>query len=162
MKKTLICMLVFVLMFTNLSSVLAEPVSAPPASQISANPGFAEVEWTLASEEETGNRGVPTIVYLHSSIRKSSSTSVTISAETHSDIVCTFVGGQMLIQRWYNNSWTNYQSYSFWGYNKATASSTKTVTVASGYYYRLVVAHMASAADGTVGKQSITMSVLVN
>lgn len=162
MKKTLICMLVFVLMFTNLSSVLADPISAPPVSQISANPGFAEVEWTLASEKETQTRGIPTIVFLHASIRKSSSNSITIFAETDADIVCAFVGGNMFVQRWINNSWSTYQAYSFWGYNKTWASSTKTITVPSGYYYRLVVSHMASAADGSVGKQSTTTSVFVN
>ena len=162
MKKTLICMLVFVLMFTNLSSVLANPISAPPANQISADLDFAEVEWTLSSEKETQTRGVPNIVFLKSSISKSSSTSVTISAKTETDIVCVFVGGQMTIQRWINNSWTNYQSYTFWSYNSARASSTRTVTVPSGYYYRLVVAHMASSADGSVGKQSTTTSIFVN
>lgn len=162
MKKTLICMLVFVLMFTNLSSILAEPVSAPPANQISANPDFAEVEWMLSSEREVGNRGAPTIVYLEATIGKSSSTSITISAETDTDIVCAFIGGHVTVQRWINNSWDTYYSYSFWDYNKAIGTTTRTVTVASGYYYRLVVAHVASNADGTVGKQSTTTSILVN
>lgn len=162
MKKTLVCLLVLVLMLTDLSSVLSEPVSAPPASQISANSDFAEVEWTLSSEKETGNRGVPRIVFLKSSIWKSSSSSVTVSAETESDITCLFIGGHVMIQRWINNSWSTYYSYSFWDYSTVSASTTRTVTVPSGYYYRLVVGHVASNADGTVGKQSTTTSILVN
>lgn len=162
MKKTLVCLLVFVLMFTNLSSILAEPVSAPPASQISADLDFAEVEWTLSSDRETENRGAPTIVFLKASIRKSSSTSVTVSATTESDIISQQIGGRMVIQRWINNNWTTYKSYPFWSFNTTQATSTKTVTVPSGYYYRLIVYHIATAIGGTSAIQSTTSSTLVN
>ena len=43
MKKMLAVLLTLTLMLTNLGAVLAETVSAPPASQISANPNYASV-----------------------------------------------------------------------------------------------------------------------
>lgn len=162
MKKMLVCLLVLVLMLTNLSSVLAEPVSTPPASQISTDSDYAEVVWRLFDEKEMGSRGAPKIVFLKATISKNSSSSITISAETDADINCAFVGGHMIVQRWINNSWSTCQSYTFWAYGTAIGSSTRVVTVPSGYYYRLVVSHIASAADGTTAKQSTTTSILVN
>jgi hypothetical protein len=162
MKKIVVILLTLILTMTNLGTVLADSISAPPASQISNNPNYASVERKYSVLSETGIRGKPTITLTRASIGKSSSTSITISAITESDITSLKIGGHMGVQRWINNSWSTYQTTAFWAYNTYRATSTKTITVPSGYYYRLVVTHVASNSDGTSSKTSTTTSVLVN
>lgn len=162
MKKIIVFLLTLTLMLTNLNAVLAEGISAPPASQISADLSYASVERTFQAESANVTRGKPSIIFTRASIGKSSSTSVTIIVTTQSDISSDKIGGQIRLQRWINNSWSPYQSVSFWSYYTDRATKTQTFTVPTGYYYRLVVAHIASTADGTSSKLSTTGSVLVN
>jgi hypothetical protein len=162
MKKIVVILLTLILTMTNLGTVLADTISAPPASQISANPNYASVEKTFSVSNEAGTRGKPSITFTRAGISKSSSTSVTISATTESDITSLKIGGQMSVQRWINNAWSTYKTTSFWSYNTYRATSTKTITVPTGYYYRLYVTHIASNNDGTSSKTLITNSVLVN
>lgn len=162
MKKIIVFLLALTLLLTNLDAVLAEGISAPPASQISANLNYASVERTFQAESVNVTRGKPSIIFTRASIGKTSSTSVTVIATTESDITASKIGGQMSLQRWINNSWTPYKSVSFWEYYTDRATTTRTFTVPTGYYYRLVVSHIASSSDGTSSKLSTTGSVLVN
>ena len=162
MKKIVVILLTLVLMMTNLGTVLADTVSAPPANQISANLNYASVEKTYGITDESGTRGKPSIVLVRASISKSSSTSVTIAATTESNITSLKIGGHMSIEQWKNNAWITYKTTAFWEYNTYRATKSKTFTVPSGYYYRLVVSHIASNSDGTSSKASTTNSVLVN
>lgn len=162
MKKIIVFLLALTLLLTNLNAVLAEEISAPPASQISPDLSYASVERTFSSSRESLSRGKPNIVYLHASIKKSSSTTITISATTESDIVSDSIGGRMAVQRWINNSWSTYATYSFWSYYASSATSKKTVSVPTNYYYRLVVTHIATNMDGMTAKQSTTSSVFIN
>ena len=138
MKKMLAVLLTLTLMLTNLGAVLAETVSAPPASQISANPNYASVEKTFQAAENTRS---PSITFIRSSIGKKSSSSISASAVTETSTNASKLGGTIYIQQWKNNSWTNYTSRSFWAYDTDRASTIKTVSVESGYYYRLKVYH---------------------
>jgi len=162
MKKIVVILLTLILTMTNLGTVLADTVSTPPVNQISANPNFAIVERTYAITDVSGTRGKPSIVFTRAGISKSSSTSVVITAKTESNIVSEKIGGQMSIQRWINNSWNTYRITSFWSYNTAQATTSKTITVPTGYYYRLVVTHVATNVDGSSAKTSTTNGVLVN
>lgn len=162
MKKIVVFLLTLTLMMTNLGTVLADTVSAPPANQISANPNYASVEKTFSVTDEAATRGKPSITLVRAGISKSSSTSVTISATTESDITSSKIGGHMSVQRWINNSWSTYKTTYFWAYDTYRATSTKTITVPTGYYYRLYVTHVASNNSGTSSKTSITNSVFVN
>ena len=162
MKNIVVFLLALTLMLTNLTNVLAANIATPPASQISANPNFAIVEKTYAITDVSGTRGKPSIVYTRAGISKSSSTSVAITATTESNIVSEKIGGQMNVQRWINNSWSTYKTTSFWSYNTSRATTSKTVSVPTGYYYRLVVLHVATNVDGTSSKASTTSSVFVN
>lgn len=162
MKKIAVFLLALTLMMTNVGTLLADTVSAPPASQISADLNYASVEKTYGITDESGTRGKPSIVFTRAGISKSSSTSVVITATTESNIVSEKIGGQMTVQRWINNSWNTYKTTSFWSYNTSRATASKSVSVPSGYYYRLVVMHVATNVDGTSSKASITRSVLAN
>lgn len=162
MKKIVVILLALILTMTNLGTVLADTVSTPPVNQISANPNFAIVERTYAITDVSGTRGKPSIVYTRAGISKSSSTSVAITATTESNIVSEKIGAQMSVQRWINNSWSTYKTTSAWSYNTTRATASKTISVQTGYYYRLVVMHIATNVDGTSSKTSITSSVFVN
>lgn len=162
MKKTVAFLLALILMLTNLGAVLAETISAPPADQISATSGFASVEKKFFSTRETAAKGAPSIILVRASIKKSSSSSITVSAVTETMNAASQIGGYMNIQRWMNNKWTTYKTVRFWEYYASYASAKKTVTVPSGYYYRLNVKHVAVNGDGVVGKSVTTTSVFVN
>lgn len=162
MKKIVVFLLMIALMMTNLGAVLADTVSAPPANQISSNPNYSNIENTFSALNDTGSRGKPSIVFTRAGISKNSSSSVKIVATTESNVTSLKIGGRMIIQQWNNNAWNTYKTSSFWAYNTTQATSTKTITVASGYYYRLVVTHIASNHDGTSAKTSTTNSLLIN
>ena len=159
MKKMLTFLLTLTLMLTNLGAVLAETVSAPPASQISANPEYASVKKYFLGAGDTRDFA---ITFTSSSIGKKSSSSVSISAVTESNTTAIRIGGIIYIQQWKNNRWNNYTSSSFREYATARASTVKTVSVESGYYYRIKVYHSASDSTGTVQVVSTTTSILVD
>lgn len=159
MKKMLAVLLTLTLMLTNLGAVLAETVSAPPANQISANPDYAKVEMSFP---EADNTRTLAISYVTSAIGEKSSSSISASAVTETNTTASKIGGTIYIQQWKNNAWTNYTSRSFWVYNTDRASTIKTVSVESGYYYRLKVYHTAIDDTGMAQAVSTTTSILVN
>nr|MBQ4456358.1 hypothetical protein [Clostridia bacterium] len=159
MKKMLAVLLTLTLMLTNLGAVLAETISAPPASQISANPNYASVEKTFSA---AGNMRNFAIDFIRESISKKSSTSISISAVTETNTTAVRLGGAIYVQQWKNNAWSNYGSTSFWNYDTTRASTLKTLSVESGYYYRLKVYHRATDNTGTVQVVSTTSSILVD
>lgn len=159
MKKMLTFLLTLTLLLTNLGAVLAESVSAPPASQISANPNYASVEKTFSAAGETRDFA---ITFTRSSIGKKSSSSVSVSAVTETNTTAVRLGGTIYVQQWKNNAWTNYTSTSFWNYDTTRASTIKTISVQSGYYYRLKVYHNAVDHSGGTQVVSTTTSILVN
>lgn len=159
MKKMLTFLLTLTLLLTNLGAVLAETVSAPPANQISANPNFASVEKTF--HEAINSRDL-SIDFIRSSIGKKSSSSISVSAVTETNTVAVRIGGTIYVQQWKNNGWSNYGSTGFWEYSTARASTVKTISVESGYYYRLKVYHTASDANDLTQVVSTTTSILVD
>lgn len=159
MKKMLAVLLTLTLMLTNLGAVLAETVSAPPASQISANPNYASVEKFFLGAGDTRDF---TIEYVTSAIGKNSSSSVSVSAVTESNTTAVKIGGIFYVQQWKNNAWRNYTSTAFWTYSTTRASTLQTVSVESGYYYRIKVYHIATDNTATLQAISTTTSVLVN
>ena len=159
MKKMLAVLLTLTLMLTNLGAVLAETVSAPPASQISANPNYASVEKAFPASGNTRNFAID---YISSAIGKKSSSSISASAITETNTTAIRIGGTIYVQQWKNNAWRNYTSTTFWAYTTARASTIKSISVESGYYYRLKVYHTATDNTTTVQVVSTTSSVLVN
>ena len=162
MKKTVVILLTLILMMTNLGTVLADTVSAPPVSQISSTPGYASIEKRFSVLHDSETKGAPSIIFIKSSISKKSSTSVTVAATTETSSSVTRIGGYLNIQRWNNNTWSSYKTTSFWSYGTNRATTTKTINVASGYYYRLMTTHVAINGEGTKQIVSTTSSVFVN
>lgn len=159
MKKMLTFLLTLTLLLTNLGAVLAETVSAPPASQISANPEYASVKKYFLGAGDTRDFA---ITFISSSIGKKSSSSVAITAVTESNTTAIRIGGTIYVQQWKNNAWRNYTSTSFWSYDTTRASTGKIVSVESGYYYRIKVYHTASDNTELTQAVSTTTSVLVD
>lgn len=95
------------------------------------------------------------------SISKASSSSVTIKASTSANMTCNMVGGIATIQQWTGSAWVSYKTYSFYGYDRSSYSLSKTVSVASGYSYRLVVTHRAEEGTDESVVRSQTTSVKV-
>lgn len=159
MKKMLTFLLTLTLLLTNLGAVLAETVSAPPASQISANPEYASVKKFFLGAGDTRDFA---ITFTISSIGKKSSSSVVVTAVTETNTTAIRVGGAIYVQQWKNNAWRNYTSASFREYDTTRASANRTFSVESGYYYRVKVYHSASDDTGTVQAISTTTSILVD
>lgn len=167
MKKIFALLLILTLTFTNGIAVLAEQLDIPPADQISSNPNYSSYTW-IASTNMGGQAGTNTvgqdglqIVMAQASISKSGS-SITASGETVTNIISDDLGGTICIQRWKNNKWNNYYSHFFLDFDRSSISFSDTVTVESGYYYRVVVSHYANTVYSTVTANSVTQSVYIN
>lgn len=156
MKKYFsIALLLTLLMTLVCVSALADDV--PPASEISENPNCAETEWYNPLRDDDFK-----ISYTSSGISKKSSTQVSISATTETNKKAYDIGGTMVVQQWKNNKWNNYYSVGFYGADKTSHSGSATVTVESGYYYRLKVSHTASMVGASASATSTTKSILVD
>lgn len=167
MKKIVSIVLVVMLLLCNGISVLAEENTTPPANQISDNPIFAEDEkvfpFSTNSDDSLGmDRDGFELVVIRSGISKASSSSVKVSVTTTGNTICLQIGGISSIQRWYNNEWQRYYTFSFWDYGVSTCSDTRTITVESGYYYRITTTHKAFSPESMKIGYTTTTSILVN
>ncbi len=73
---------------------------------------------------------------------------ITVTGSTDCYVVCDKVKVTLVVERLVNGNW---QSYKVIGtktaYNNHTVTKTKTLTVAGGYYYRVISAHVAIEGD---------------
>ena len=164
MKKVIAVLLTLVLILTNGITVFAEEVSAPPANQISADPNYScTTIWFPSTETNNNSRDGDGLAFIvvRSSISKSGS-SIIAYGLTEANLICDPVGGTVHIQRWKNNRWNNYYSFSFEGFGISSFSGTETVAVESGYYYRVLVNHYADTLYSSIHASSTTSSVYVN
>lgn len=158
-KRVLFAALLVLAMLTSCAIALADN-DVPPPDQISSNPNLSMYEWrrpvmTIAEDDALS------LTRVTGSISKVSSTCVSIRAVTEANKFCTVVGGTMYVEQWKNNAWNSYHSTTFSTVNGYSASATNTVTVESGYYYRLVVKHRASSFGEQAYNVSSTGSILV-
>ena len=146
MKKVLALVLSLVLMLGGSAAALAETAQAiPPLSQISSNPNSASFTWR--SDVSTQDVEKKEICFTEIGISKVSSTSVSISQTTQTNAKAVAIQGWMYVERWYNNRWEEYKTYDFYKGNTTLCETGCTVTVESGYYYRLAVTHIAVFLD---------------
>ena len=146
MKKVLALVLSLVLMLGGSAAALAETAqSIPPLSQISSNPNSATFTWR--SDVSTQDVEKKEICYTQTSISKLSSTSVSIFQTTETNAKAAAIQRFMFVQRWNNNKWEKYATREFNKGNTTICESTYTVSVESGYYYRLAVSHFAVFVD---------------
>lgn len=147
MKKVLSLVLALVLMLGGSVSALAETAqSIPPLSQISPNPNSATFTWR--KDVSTQDIEKKEICYTDIGISKAGSSAVSISQITQTNAKAVAIQGWMYVERWYNNRWEEYKTYDFFQSNSILCETGYTVTVESGYYYRLAVTHIAVFADG--------------
>ena len=167
MKKKLSCIIVVILVISKCSFAICENPSAPPISQISKDPEFSiDTKYFLSNNSiinpaETGEDGLQ-LTSISSSIKKQNSSTVTVSASTTANQVCVDIGGSVTVQRWINNAWTYYSGFSFWEHGVSSASTSRSISVASGYYYRVTVAHLAGTVHSTKSGHTTTKSIFVN
>ena len=142
MKKLLLVILAIILATTTNTCALADTISLPPADQISSNPNQSVYTWQKMNvSAETDNE--PEIVFTQESISKVSSTSVAIFAMSQANATASTMVLNMVVQRWRNNTWEPYQTVSELQQLVSFLTRSATVTVESGYYYRLAVTHIA-------------------
>lgn len=162
MKKVLSLVLALVLTLGGSVSALAETAqSIPPLSQISSNPNSATFTW----RKDVSTQDVETkeICYTEIGISKASSSSVSISQITETNAKAALIHGLMFVQRWYNNKWEEYKTLDFSKVNATLCETGYTVSVESGYYYRLAVTHIAIFDDGQNSScNTYTQSLYVN
>ncbi len=157
MKKLLTFLVLLSLLIGVTGSMATAGEMNPLPEQISDTPDYASVRWfnPLKSSDFA-------ISYVESSIKKASSASVTISATTETNETADDIGGMMTIQKWENNKWNDYKNISFYAFDRDTFSASKTVSVDSGFFYRLTVHHSAHQGIESDAVRSTTKSVEVN
>ena len=149
MKRFLITLL-FVLSLSLCSTyALADTLpDMPPPDQICFEP-ISRVEWInrLRSDDEF------TFLKVSNEFSALSSTDLQVKASTEVNQTAGMLGGMIYVERWENNTWKTYSSTGFSAGNSKKASTTRTLTVEPGYYYRTRVLH-----DATKSPQTITMT----
>lgn len=135
-------------------------IEVPPTELISDNPNFSIVDWhlnvmPLADELK--------LVRKTAGISKYDSTHVAVRGVTQANKTCWHIVGYMGVQQWKDNKWNTYTTASYSVFNTDEGSRETTLSVASGYYYRLVIDHFASDYEGNdVYGTTATNSILVN
>lgn len=157
-RFSLVAFLLALMLLAGCAVALAEE-DIPPANQISENLTFSLVEWyrDVMPLDDTLK-----LTRMTAAISKVDSTHVAIRGVTQANMSCILVGGYMTIQQWKNNQWNTYTTVSFKAYGTNEAEAEITKPVASGYYYRLTIAHYADVEGASVSGGTITKSVLVN
>lgn len=161
-KRYFFAALLLVLTFLACCSIaLADDgIEVPPAELISDNPNFSIVDWHLnvMPLDEALK-----LTRTTAAISKVDSTHVGVRGVTQTNKTCVYVKGFMTIQQWKNNQWNNYTTASYSSTNTNETSGDTSIAVASGYYYRLIIDHMATDYDGnSVDGSTTTKSVLIN
>lgn len=162
MKKVLSLVLALVLMLGGSVSALAETAqSIPPLSQISPNPNSATFTWR--KDVSTQDIETKEICYTETGISKASSSSVSIYQITETNAKAAAIQGWVFVERWYNNKWEEYAARDFYKSNTTHCETSYTISVESGYYYRLAVSHIAFfTGGGNSSRNTYTQSVYVN
>ena len=158
-KRYFLAALLLALTFLACCSIALADDDVPPPELISENVTFSVVDWHRAvmtiDDELKLNR-------MTAAISKVDSTHVYVKGVTEANKTCYRIGGYMTIQQWKDNKWNSYTTASFTDANTDETSATGTLSVASGYYYRLVVNHYANHSDGNAYGMTTTKSILVN
>lgn len=167
MKKVLSFIIIAIIVISNGSYAISEDLTTPPIYQISDDPEFAiDIKYfpsnnNMLNPAQTGEDGLQ-LTSISSSIRREGSSTVLVSVSTIANQVCVDIGGSVTVQRWINNTWTYYCGFSFWEHGVSSASTSRSISVASGYYYRVTVAHMAGTVHSTKSGHTTTKSIFVN
>ena len=154
MKKTILIVLVaLVAIMLSMTVGLAD---TPPANEISPNLSSAFTSWTNPMRSS----GL-TITYVEAGISVTGS-GLYLHGVTETNIEAMDVGGVATIQRWENNTWNTYKQVRFAAVFACSATLDRTVSVESGYYYRMVLTHTAEDEEIMKYCTSTTRSVYVN
>lgn len=127
--------------------------SMPPADQISPDLTHASYSWRNPARSTDY-----TITYVESGISAVSG-GLFVSAVTEVDENIDTVGGVITIQRWENGGWSTYYQAYFENYDTYHCEVNRTISAASGYYYRLVVSHTAAHGADFLMCKSTTKAV---
>lgn len=158
MKRFLIALLLVLSLSLGSAYALADSLpDMPPPDQICLEP-ISRVEWInrLRSDDEF------TFLKATNEIAVLSSTDLQVKASTQVNQTAGTLGGRIYIERWENNKWNYYSSTGFSSVNSTKASTTRTLTVESGFYYRSKVVHDATKSNETITMTTYTQSKLFN
>lgn len=128
----------------------------PPANQISDNLVYAHYEWYNPVRSADFS-----IAYVEAGISAVSG-GVYVSGMTMADRDVHIVGGIAYIQYWENGTWKTYTQFYFQALQASKCELSSTISVPSGYYYRLKITHTAENGADIVMKGSTTQAVYVN
>lgn len=104
------------------------------------------VKLTMEKSSEGEMTIVPRGAYLaggHSYIKNQGNGRLFASGDTTANSTVNYVGVTVYIERLENGSWTSYYSWSASNANTNYVSTSKTLLVPTGYYYRVWAAHSA-------------------
>lgn len=125
------------------------------------NIGLAEDHAEISWSNPATTYSTLSFTYIDSGISKVSSTSVYVSAETEANQTCSSIGGTLYVQQWTGSTWSTVKTINFFADNASSHSVSRTVTVDSGYSYRVKVSHQALTLDTSKYATSTTASITV-
>lgn len=125
------------------------------------NIGLAEDHAEISWSNPATTYATLSLTEVSSSISKSSSTSVRVSATTSANQTCSSIGGTLLVQQWTGSTWSTVKTIDFYADNASSHSVDRVVTVESNYSYRVKVSHHAITLETSKTATSTTSSVSV-
>ncbi len=161
MKKVFLIMLVIIIASVSIEAFAEALFDTPPASQISSNLDYASTTWSSSTQKDIEDSNFA-IIFVNDSISKSSSTSVSVFSLTQTNATAGAIIVELCVQRWYNNKWENYSTTDLQAIGTDSCSGSLTISVQSGYYYRLAASHLASQLGQISTVHTYTKSVFVN
>ena len=160
MKKIVSFLLTITLVFCNGFTILAEEIPTPPADQISSNPYFAFVEKDFSQIFRDGENEI-WISFVRTSITYKGSSSIGIYIRTEANEECVSIEATVLVQRWHNNMWETYSTLGYYDYFVSEQVVRDTLSVESGYYYRLSVLHFIMNWEMSDSASSVTDGLFI-
>lgn len=109
------------------------------------------IDGSYLTEDESSEATVGSMtrgIYLKSGssmISNAGSSKLTAGGNTVGQKIVSKISVTVRVQRLVNGNWQSYTSWSATKYNSAYVSSSKTLTVPAGYYYRVYCTHTASS-----------------
>lgn len=157
MKKKIIAIIgIFVLSFGIIPMIPMETVQAKETINVDGSVLLDEVE------ESTGQMLLETRgQYLQtgsSRIVKSGTGKITVGATTIAQKQVSTIKASVMVERLVNGNWVSYTSWTASKNNTYSISTSKTLTVPRGYYYRVLSIHNANSDRSTSNTDALYVS----
>ena len=157
-KRYFLAALLLTLTFLTCCAVALADNDVPPPEQISDDLNFSLVDWYLDVMPMADDLKITRAT---TGIYRLDSTHIGLRGVTQTNKICAHIKGYMVVQQWKNNQWNKYTSASYSVFGKAEGSGEFSISVESGYYYRLVMDHYALDYEGNNAFKGLTTEAVL-